>query len=266
LIGRTHWAACEDDLNLITAWLGWIYVVDDRFDETRSGRDPLLVKKFSRQVFMMLVDDVPERAGEDPFLRALDELWQRTKNRSSIKWQQRFVSYLGEYFDTIAWECENRNARRIPDLVEFCDMRRQAGGMVFVAFYELIHGIDLPEPLLMSGTIRRLQSIAMDVTGWINDIGSLNKEIAAGDVNNFVLVVEQTLCLGRPAAIKMIGRLIDERNQEFFNECHALCADKQPPFVRSSISEYRWYLDGLSSWIAGNVYWAQRSPRYSANF
>ncbi|MDX3771196.1 MULTISPECIES: terpene synthase family protein [unclassified Streptomyces] len=262
LTGRTHWQASFDDLALVTDWLGWLFVVDDYFDDTPAGRHPDTPRTLLREALDHLTIPYRDVHPRTALLQALADLWERTATGSSESWQRRFVGHIAEYFDLVVWESRNRAMDQIPDFSAFYDMRRKAAGMVFVDLVEYIHHKEVPAEVLNGRAVQTLQNIAMDVTDWVNDISSLEKEVSNGEVNNFVLVTANWLGLQVPAAIEAVGKLISDRNNQFVALRREITESAHSMLISTSAVDYSWYLDGLESWISGNIHWTITSQRY----
>lgn len=262
LTGRTHWKASFEDLNLVTDWLGWLFFVDDYFDDTPAGRHPDAPRILLREALAQLPIPYHRTQPRTALLRALADLWERTTASSSETWQKRFVKHIVEYFDLVIWESKNRSMERIPNFPAFYDMRRKAAGMVFVDLVEYVQHEELPSEVLNNTAIQTLQTIAMDVTDWVNDISSLEKELSNGEVNNFVLVTANWLGVRIPSAIDVVGKLISDRNNQFIEVREDITEHADSILPSVNLADYAWYLDGLEDWISGNMYWTTHSPRY----
>jgi hypothetical protein len=112
-------------------------------------------------------------------------------------WFARMVASTQEYFEACVWEAANRQRGLTPNVDSYMDMRRCAGGMyIYADFIELVARAELPLVARRQMDVRRLVQIACNVSCWHNDLFSLEKEVARGDVHNLAVVLARQHGLG----------------------------------------------------------------------
>ena len=102
----------------------------------------------------------------------------------------------------------------------------------------------------------------VDLTIFQNDICSVEKEEAVGDLNNTVLILERQHSCGRARAVELAAELIRQQADTYLALEHDLpvvCRDLDPA-GRSAVERYA--ADVLRCTARGNYDWAERSPRY----
>jgi len=109
-----------------------------------------------------------------------------------------------------------------------------------------------------------MREIAIDITLMCNDVYSLEKEEARGDMDNLVLVLEHTRRCTREEAIGAaqgeVGRRC-ARFEELAAEVPAMCAHLALPAAqRAAVSTY---VDVLTAWICGYHAWETETLRYT---
>jgi len=103
--------------------------------------------------------------------------------------------------------------------------------------------------------IHALRTAANDVICWTNDVASVDKEAAHGELNNLVAVLRQESEAGWEEAEVLATRMVSARTREFDQiQRELLNVDPSP--------ETAMFVAGLKHWIAGSLAWHLTSPRY----
>ena len=163
------------------------------------------------------------------------------------------------------WELDVHQANRIPDPVDYIEMRRQTfGSDLTMSLARIAHGRSLPPEVLRARPIRSLENAAMDYTALVNDVFSYRKEIEfGGELLNAVLVVRSFLNVDTDRAFAVVADLMTARMMQFE---HVL-ADELPALVLE-LSEreraaLRAYVTELKDWMAGIHNWHENCRRYA---
>ncbi|WP_369166406.1 terpene synthase family protein [Streptomyces sp. R28] len=133
--------------------------------------------------------------------RTLAAIWSRTAPRMSEGWRKRFTDHLCEYVAIYNRDIANRRFCEPPPFEEYLPFRRIVGA-VYICWdlIEVAQGGSLPERIVTSDLCQNLRVAANDITCWTNDIFSLNKDYARGDVNNVVAILRHAGSLTWPEA------------------------------------------------------------------
>lgn len=133
LCSYTHPDCDGPALSLVTDWYVWVFFFDDHFLELfkrtqdREGGKAYLDRL---PAFMPMDLDgggpVPEPT--NPVEAGLADLWARTVPSMSMRWRERFAESTENLLNESLWELSNINAHRIPNPVEYIEMRRKVGG------------------------------------------------------------------------------------------------------------------------------------------
>ena len=93
------------------------------------------------------------------------------------------------------WELQNHMQHRIPDPVDYVEMRRHTfGSDLTMSLARVTQRGHLPRELFRTTPMVELENAAQDYAGMLNDIFSYQKEIQfEGELHNSVLVVENFL-------------------------------------------------------------------------
>jgi germacradienol/geosmin synthase len=273
LCAWTHPDATAEDLDLITDWYVWVFFFDDHFLHAfkRTGDLAGAARHLARlPAFMPLgapeptADPAPEPAG--PVERGLADLWARTVPARSPAWRARFAASTRELLDESLWELANITGNRIPNPVEYVEMRRRVGGAPWSAnlVEHAVHA-EVPARIAASRPMRVLRDTFADAVHLRNDIFSYQRETEEeGEVNNGVLVVARFLDCDPQRAADTVNELLTSRLQQFENtaltELAPLLAERRvEPRQAADVARY---VRGLQDWQSGGHEWHLRSSRY----
>ncbi|GLZ31706.1 hypothetical protein Lesp02_38940 [Lentzea sp. NBRC 105346] len=239
--------ADAEHLDLLVDWSNWGWFMDDYFVEA-FGRSRNLVgaKAFVERVKALTPIDgstPPEPAG--PVEQALADLWSRTLPILPVAARERFPQLMDDMMSSQLWELHNDAQSRVPDPVDFVEMRRKTVGADFLAVMAALGaGVEVPD----TREARTLLQIFGDIIGLHNDIVSFEKDVTGeGSINNAVLAVRDFFGGELSDAVRVVNDLITARLREF----QTVAAEAPAAFVKV-----------LESFMAGYFDWAGRSGRY----
>ncbi len=261
LAARAYPDAGEEELKLVCDWNTWLFIRDDQCDETGVGKDPQKLAALHRRWLGLLMERTCP--GKDDALGlALLDLWQRLRARSSLAWQARFIASVAEYFESSVWEAQNRALGTCPDLASYVKMRPFTGGLYTdLELIEVVEHILLPLEIRCHPVLQRLARLTNDVVCWSNDVFSLSKESAQGDVHNLVVVLARQHSLEIQEAVEWAAQMCNAQVKRF------LALEKRLPDFPSPYAEaVAKYLDVLRAWMRGNLDWSLESARYHPVF
>ena len=257
--------ADPEHLDLMADWFGWLFLVDDQLDDGDAGRDVDHVQSVVARLRAVLDDPETTAASAAPAPsasaaeRALADLWQRTASAATPTWRRRFVGHLDDCLTTAAtWEARNRLDGIVPDERTYIRNRRHTGAIyVCMDLIDIVERLDIPEHVCDSAQFGAALDAACNVVCWTNDVYSLEKERALGEVHNLVLVVEHHRGLDTDEALRQVCAAISAETNLFLTREHELLAafaDHADVLVPC--------LAGMRSWMRGNLDWSHRSRRY----
>lgn len=246
------------DLELLTDWVVWIFLLDDHFDDGAFGRSPAHLDRWIAQYLAIFVGagDITITAG--PTTNSLREWWARAQPRSTAAWRARFISVARNYFAGCQWEAQNRAQGHLPGMAEYVAMRRQTSALRTVfTLGELTEGVALPAEVLAHPTLRALADVANDAVAWFNDLVSLRKEIERDDPHNWARVFARETGCSTAAAVRCLAEAHNDRVRRYIALERAL-----PNFDVATDLALRRYLHTFRGWMRGNIDWATASGRY----
>ncbi|MGF1426051.1 terpene synthase family protein [Kitasatospora sp. LaBMicrA B282] len=209
-------------------------------------------------------DPVPTTALQ----RGLADLWQRTTGPLDEAQRCELRGALEAMLDSWVWEISNLAQHRIPDPVDFIEMRRVTYGSEVVANLSRCAQYEaVPAEVWRSGTVKALENSAFDYGWMINDLYSYQKEIEfQGDFHNSVLVVQNFFDTDRDHAVAIVHDLMTSRLEQFehvaTHELPILCADFQLDATgRQAVADH---VQGLRDWIVSLLHWHRETASYQA--
>ncbi|MGW4356202.1 terpene synthase family protein [Nocardia sp. NPDC004582] len=265
LIARTFPFVREDRLEPLAGWFTWAFVIDDWYDgpggSVAAGHGRALA-----QVLDALPVDGRHRV-EHPgaLFRQLAAVWDRMADGQSVQWRLGFVDCMAAFMESFPYEAINRRAEAVPGVVSYAQLRRQSGGITPCLYLlEYAAGREVPGMIRRSDPFQHMFNCAADVVVWVNDVVSLRKELAIGEVTNGVLALAAEQRCGLQdavaAAYRRVGRIIDEFHCAEV-ELATLCADWRG-LTGQEHRAVRLCVDGMKYWMRGNLDWSMHSERY----
>ncbi|HZS19387.1 MAG TPA: hypothetical protein VFA63_00175, partial [Pseudonocardiaceae bacterium] len=198
---RVYPTAAVEDLLLTTDWIAWLDFLDDQNDDRRIAPDPQGFDGFLARVADVAASGACD-AGTGPIGEALADLWTRTRARAGSSLCRRLHLHLMEYLAGNLQQAAYRGLGDVCDLAEYGVLRRAAGGiLVTFDLIEIAGGAELPPAVYYSRTYQRLLTTSGDVVCWTNDVLTVEKEAAAGDLLNLVTVLQSAHLCTRSEAL-----------------------------------------------------------------
>lgn len=269
-----HADATPEQLDVESDWLAWGTYGDDFFPLVLGASRNLLGAKLLNErlsLFMPLDPAAPTPVPTNPVERGLADLWRRTVGSLASHDREQFRAAVEDMTASWLWELGNQALNRIPDPVDYIEMRRKTfGSDMHISFARLSRadGADavVPPEIYETRVVRELETAAQDYACFVNDLVSYQKEVEfEGDVHNLVLIVENFLGLDRLAARDVVADLMTERMRQFEQLVSvglpALCDELglAAP-VRATLTRQA---DALKEWMSGILEWHRRCARYA---
>ncbi|MBC7269959.1 MAG: germacradienol/geosmin synthase [Streptomyces sp.] len=259
-------------LDLSSQWLAFGTYGDDYYPLVYGHRRDLAA---ARLTTARLSACMPV-AGEEPLVpanameRALTDLWRRTTVAMDEAARRNLKAAVDVMTESWLWELANQIHHRVPDPVDYLEMRRSTfGSDLTMSLCRMGHGPAIPAEVYRSGPVRSLENAAMDYACMVNDVFSYQKEIEyEGEIHNSVLVVQNFFGCDYPAALCVVADLLNQRMRQFQH-----VVDVELPVVCEDFGlsrEVRDMVDGyvlaLRNWMAGILNWHRNVPRYQADY
>lgn len=271
LTARTLPDASLSDLRINHRFNIWALAWDDHFASAfkRTG-DLAGASVFTARLHAFLRPEPGARLPEpeNAVERGIADLQPRLFPPRLAHWRQGFNRALAGYIDAGVQELANSRTRRVPDLIEYAQFRRESFA-AYTAPYsvELATGARIPDRIRHSRTVRALLDSFMDYMGLANDIASYQREVhEEHDVNNLVVVLATSLGVTIHEAVHAAVDLVNARLRHFDH----LRRSELPLLVeRAGLqagerAELETWLRGAAGFLSGLHSWYTGAPRYAA--
>ncbi len=257
LAARFHPDALQGELRLLSDWYAWMFLRDDRCDESEVGEQPEHLAAEDARFLEILEGEEPTKRDE-PLAHALHDLRRRLYPRATAAWKRRFVRTVKDHFRSSLWEATNRARGVVPDLETYTRMRRITGGiLVDLDLIEVVEGLKLPPEVQEHLTVRSMARASNNVTCWANDLFSLEKELERGDVHNLVVVLRHAEELTLQEAVDLSVQMHNAEVRRFIE-----LESQLPTFGGTVEANLARYVAALRARMRGNLDWARESGRY----
>ncbi|HKN98027.1 MAG TPA: germacradienol/geosmin synthase, partial [Pseudonocardiaceae bacterium] len=198
--------------------------------------------------------------------RGLADLWTRTAGPMADDARVAFRRSITDMLDSWLWELANQLVNRIPDPIDYVEMRRKTFGSDLTMFLaRLPHGETVPRNVLRSTPVSSMEHAAQDYACLLNDLFSYQKEIEfEGELHNAVLVVRNFLGVDQDRAIAIVTDLAAARMSQFE---HVMAVELPAMFEDFGLddevrTELLGYARQLQDWMSAILNWHQTVRRY----
>ncbi|MEU1377135.1 germacradienol/geosmin synthase [Streptomyces triculaminicus] len=264
-----HPEATPEALDIATDWLTWGTYGDDLYP-VAFGRTPDLAAAKActdRLTAFMPLDVGATPHPLNPLESGLADLWARTATPMGEEARRTFRAAIETMVESWLWELANQKANRVPEPVDYIEMRRKTfGSDLTMALARIGHDRAVPPEVYRSRPVQAMENAAADYACLTNDVFSYQKEIEfEGEVHNSVLVVEDFFDCGRTEALGIVSDLMNSRMREFQH-----VVTTQLPLVCEEFGldeEGRATLEGyaqeLKNWMSVILTWHRECHRYA---
>lgn len=263
-----HPDATPEQLDIGSCWLTWGTYGDDYYPVVFGRPRDLLGAKVctDRLRLFMPLDRAPAPPPANALERGLADLWARTAGPMDAGGRVALHRALVDMTESWLWELGNQAQNRIPEPVDYMEMRRHTFGAHFtMSLSRFGHGKRVPPEIYASGPVQNLENAAADYSMLMNDVFSYQKEIEyEGEVHNAILVVQNFFDCDYPAALGIVDDLMRSRMSQFQ---HVVAHELPVLYDEFDLDqEVRDVLDGyveeLKHWMAGILIWHRDCRRY----
>ncbi|MEU3860313.1 germacradienol/geosmin synthase Cyc2 [Streptomyces sp. NPDC028722] len=264
--------ATPEALDLSAQWLAFGTYGDDYYPLVYGHRRDLAAARLTtaRLSLCMPVDGEPAPAPANAMERALADLWARTTAGMTADQRRTLRASVDTMTESWVWEVSNQLFHRIPDPVDYLEMRRSTfGSDLTLSMCRMGHGPAIPAEVYASGPVRSLENAAIDYACLLNDVFSYQKEIEyEGEIHNAILVVQNFFGVDYPTGLGVVHDLMTQRMRQFE---HVIAHELPVLYDDFGLSrEARAAMDGyvldLKNWLAGILNWHREVDRYKAGW
>ncbi|WP_405620689.1 germacradienol/geosmin synthase Cyc2 [Streptomyces sp. NBC_00076] len=264
--------ATPEALDLSSHWLAWGTYGDDYYPLVYGHRRDLAAARLTTQRLSdcMPVDGEETVVPANAMEHGLVDLWARTTAAMTPDERRTLKRAVNVMTESWVWELSNQLQNRIPDPVDYLEMRRSTfGSDLTLSLCRMGHGPAVPPEVYRSGPVRSLENAAIDYACLVNDVFSYQKEIEyEGEIHNAILVVQNFFGIDYPTALGVVHDLMTQRMEQFEH-----VARHELPIVYDDFDlseEAREvmgnYVADLRNWLAGILNWHREVDRYKADY
>ncbi|MET8453369.1 germacradienol/geosmin synthase Cyc2 [Streptomyces sp. NPDC005209] len=264
--------ATPEALDLSAQWLAWGTYGDDYYPLVFGHRRDLAAAHLTtkRLSACMPLDSEAVPAPVNGMERALADLWVRTTAEMPHDERLTLKGAIDTMTASWVWELANQLQHRVPDPVDYLEMRRATFGCdLTLSLCRAGRGPAIPPEVYRSGPVRSLENAAMDYGCLVNDVFSYQKEIEyEGEIHNAILVVQNFFGVDHPTALGVVHDLMTQRLRQFE---HVVANELPVVYEDFGLTEegregLGAYVADLQNWMAGVLNWHQRVDRYKASY
>ncbi|MET9390674.1 germacradienol/geosmin synthase Cyc2 [Streptomyces sp. NPDC006624] len=260
--------ADPEALDLSAQWLAWGTYGDDYYPLVHGHRRDLAA---ARLTTARLSACMPV-AGEEPPVpvnameRGLADLWRRTTRDMGPGARRTLKEAIDAMTESWVWELSNQLQHRIPDPVDYLEMRRATfGSDLTLSLCRMGHGPAVPPEVYRSGPVRSMENAAVDFACLLNDVFSYQKEIEyEGEIHNAILVVQSFFGCDHPTGLGIVHDLMSRRLRQFehvvAHELPVLYDDFR--LTAEARAAMGTYVADLRNWMSGILHWHREVDRY----
>ncbi|WP_432082737.1 terpene synthase family protein [Streptomyces sp. WAC 04229] len=198
--------ASPSELALLAQWSAFIALVDDGFDQRHTSSAQV------RAVLNQLLDVLGNADGARcpstvPAVRALADLWERTRVAARPDWRRRFLSVYRDFAEATCTEARLRESGALLGLDDYLALRRRT-----ITVLPVIAVVEraLPAAAELDG----LREAAADIIAWTNDLRSAPRELDEGTENILGVLARHHRC-SRSQAAAHARDMLAERMDDF---------------------------------------------------
>jgi hypothetical protein len=254
LTGWIHPDALADRRETIADWFSWLFIFDDQCDEGSAGRDPALLSGTVRAIEAVLDAPCPDAAG--PLPAAMADICARIRAAAPAPWWQRFSWHVREYLHACLREAANRARGHTPVPADYPRGRREGGAILpclDLAEFATSHYLD--DRLYWLPGYQAAREAAADIICWTDDLATVAKEHARGDVHNLVIVLAEHHDLTWGQATAQASGLLRRRIADYRSAEEVLLQSEPSQALETN-------LRGLRQWMRGHLDWGVETARY----
>ncbi|WP_037906134.1 terpene synthase family protein [Actinacidiphila yeochonensis] len=264
-----HPAASEEELALTTDWLAWGTYGDDYYPAVFGRSGDMAAARIATErlkLFMPLDAGPPPPPPVTALERGLADLWRRTAGPMAPAARARFRASVEDMCESWLWELDNQRLNRVPDPVDYVEMRRRTfGSDLTMSLSRIGHGDVLADEVYRARPVRSMEAAAADFACMVNDVFSYRKEVEfEGEVHNAVLVVRNFLDCSPQQAMDVVGDLMEARMAEFqlLTETQIPALFEEFDLDGAAREALLGYAQELRDWLAGILTWHEGCHRY----
>ncbi|RKT08052.1 hypothetical protein BX286_6131 [Streptomyces sp. 3211.6] len=258
LAGRTIPSGDVEAMVLYAEWLYWAFAADDWHDSGSATAGATAVAEQGARLARTVEAPGSGLLPPGPHTAALEDLAARTRALLRPGQLRRFTHGIREWMSGATWQTANAERGVMPSLEEFTAARICSSGTRFLlSWCDVANGIDVPADVMYSAPVQALTEAAGFVVSCDNDVFSYNKEDhhVPWEQNVVNVLAQQHGCT--PAEALPAAFALRDRTMSLF-------VGLRERLAGHADEELGRYLVSVEHWIAGNIAYQSRAPRYAS--
>ncbi|WP_166629155.1 terpene synthase family protein [Streptomyces sp. GC420] len=268
LVAGYYLGASDEVLSAISDFTAWFFAWDDRQDrDVVHGRESAWLRLCVR---LQSALESPEEYmhHRDPLVAGFADSVSRIYGWLGPIWNARFARHFHRTIDACDQEFINRTTRTVPEPGAYLELRRLTfGHWIWTDLLELVARCELPDEVRKHGAFRQAALATQDFAAWYNDLCSLPKEYAGGEIHNLGIVLIRHEGLSVEEATAEVRRRAGRCVTEFLEAERAvlLLADEAADgtFRGAELSAaLKSCVGNMRNWFSSVYWWHHESGRY----
>ncbi|MEU0666847.1 hypothetical protein ABZ508_05685 [Streptomyces lavendulocolor] len=243
---------------LFTEWNYWAFATDDWQDSDAGASRTATIADHGARLVRAVEAPGSAMLPPGPHTDALHDLVTRTRAMLTPLQLRRFAEGVRDWVFGAAWQTAHAERRLMPGLNDFVAMRNSGNGTRFtLAWCDVANGIDVPADVLYSAPVQALTEAAGFIVGCDNDFCSYNKDDhqEPREQNLLNVLAQHHGCT--PGEALPLASALRDRTVTLFVRL-------RDQVGRGADDQLRRYLRSLEHWIAGDIEYHNRAPRYTS--
>lgn len=218
LMAGYYTEAPDEVLQAIADYSTWFFVWDDRHDRDIVHGRRTAWRLLKERLHAALDDPAGHLGHEDPVVAGLADSVRRLYGFLPGTWNARFARHFHAVIEAYDREFHHRTEGIVPTVGEYLELRRLTfAHRIWTDLLEPGAGCELPDAVRKDPAYRRAALLSQEFAAWYNDLCSLPKERAGGEVHNLGisliahegLTPEEAIVEVRRRAEKCVGEFLD---------------------------------------------------------
>ncbi|CAL00339.1 uncharacterized protein An09g06090 [Aspergillus niger] len=246
----------RDQLRTMCDWGNWVFPFDDAFDNGELKVDLDGVKRMMDELLAVMTNEGVFRP-RAPIVIAFKSIWDRL---SEVRTRRRFANSMRDYSEAciqqVIMQSKFQGSETL-SVEEFIVMRRGSIATTpLYALFEYANGLNIPDEVFESSSIKKLERVSTEVTVIQNDIVSYRKEQILDESSNLIKIyLRQGFSV--QAAFDEAGKLLAACYRDWY-----LTLADLPSWGEDVDAQVQTYIDGLQNTVLADIHWSFRAERY----
>ncbi|MDG4857100.1 hypothetical protein P8605_02820 [Streptomyces sp. T-3] len=255
--------ATPADLDIVTDLSGFFFLFDDAYSASSDQPVGEVIGVYQDLIATLQDPTQTAASSSSPYVAMFADCWLRQCAGMSAHWRRRVTYEWSSYFFGCLTEISDARA----DVATSADghmsvRRRSIGFSPTFAMAERVGHYEIPLLAFHSSTVQSMLALATDHTILVNEIYSLRREEARGELNLVHFVMKDGDC-SRSAAIKHLVTTANDHITAYLEHERAvpgLCKQLGlSPAERDTVAHY---IEALRYAVRGNLDWHTVAGRY----